>query len=203
MFLIEITRRFIKLFKRGAFVCASLSCDDLFIALTVVRCKADTLRSERPTSGYPSPSTTSVDGLQQPRGTLSCGGETQRWVRGGHLITRIEWIVVAVAACSAFRMTASITGRYHATCSFSPFPASPSLPTPLPLSLLRSPPTYRPLVPFGSSKAIARANVLKILYKVTARCRCVSREQTRGEALRKLISKSTRPPSSSFGRVVT
>lgn len=69
---------------------------------------------------------TSVDRLQQPRGTLSCGGEAQRWVRGGHLITRIErieWIVVAVAACSAFRMTASITGRYHATCSFSPFPA--------------------------------------------------------------------------------
>lgn len=127
---------------------------------------------------------------------------------GGHLITRIdriEWIVVAVAACSAFRMTASITGRYHATCSFSPFPAplftlspSPSRAfAPLPLAL------HHPLVPLGSSKAIARANVLKILYKVTTRCRRASGEQTRGEALRKLISKSTRPPSSSFVRVVT
>lgn len=162
-----------------------------------------------------------MDGLQQPRGTLSCGGETQRWVRGGHLITRIdriEWIVVAVAACSAFRMTASITGRYHATCSFSPFPASLTLSIYLSIFLFLyfafPPPLYHPLVPFGSSKAIARANVLKILYKVTTQCRRVSREQTRGEALRKLISKSTRllplslplpprPPSSSFVCVVT
>lgn len=84
------------------------------------------------------------------------------------------------------------------------------IPLHLSLSLFRVSPLYHPLVPFGSSKAIARANVLKILYKVTTQCRRVSREQTRGEALRKLISKSRRdsfrpplPPSSSFVCVVT
>lgn len=122
---IEITRRFIKLFTGGGgtFVSCTFVAKIIFFTLTIVWSK--TVRSNL----YLSPST-SVDRLQQPRGTLSCGRETQRWVRGGHLITRIdriEWIVVAVAACSAFRMTASITGRYHATCSFSPFPASLSL----------------------------------------------------------------------------
>lgn len=153
---------------------------------TFVRNERLSSKADQPISGYLS-SFTSVDKLQQPRGTLSCGGETQRWVRGGHLITRInriEWIVVAVAACSAFRMTASITGRYHATCSFSPFPASLYLSTPLPLSLslfFILPYLCTLSFPFRSSKAIARANVLKILYKVTTRCRRVSREQMRGE----------------------
>lgn len=180
-------REIVQLFRTHSSYMSDFLCAARRHFYSALKAAADA-KTHWPISGYSSLSA-NADGLQQPRGTLSCGAKPA--VRGGHLITRIErieWIVVAVAACYAFRMTASITGRYHATCSSSPFPASRSPPfsfaTPFSVSLSLS----------GSSKAIARADVLKILYKVTTRCRRVPREQTRGEAQRELISKSTGRP---------